>query len=40
MLRAVDSLFNPNFFQSLPVDGKSMLFQLYSSIKGFVLDTL
>ena len=24
MLRAIDSLFNSNFFQSLPVDGKSM----------------
>ena len=38
MLRAIDSLFNSNFFQSLPVDGKS--FQLYWLIKGLSLDTL
>ena len=40
MLRAIDSLFNSNFFQSLPVDRKSMSFHLYWSIKGFILDTL
>ena len=40
MLRAIDSLFDSNFFQSLPVDGKSMSFQLYWSIKGLILDTL
>ena len=40
MLRATDSLFNSNFFQSLPVDGKSMPFQLYWLIKGLILDTL
>ena len=40
MLRAIDLLFNSNFFQSLPVDGKFMSFQLYWSIKGFILDTL
>ena len=40
MLRAIDSLFNSSFFQSLPVDGKSISFQLYWSIKDFTLDTL
>ena len=40
MLRAIDSLFNSNFFQSLHVDGKSMSFQLYWLIKGLILDTL
>ena len=40
MLRAIDSLFKSNFFQSLPVDGKSMSFQLYWLIKDFILDTL
>ena len=40
MLRANDSLFNSNFFQSLPVEGNSMSFQLYWSVKGFILDTL
>ena len=40
MLRAIDLLFNSNLFQSLPVDGKFMSFQLYWSIKGFILDTL
>ena len=40
MLRAIDSLFNSNFFQSLPVDGKSMSFQLYWLIKGLILDIL
>ena len=40
MLRAIDSLFNSNFFQFLPVDGKSISFQLYWLIKGFLLDTL
>ena len=34
------SLFNSNFFQSLLVDGKSISFQLYSSIKGLILDIL
>ena len=40
MLRGIDSLFNSNVFQSLPVDGKSMSYQWYWSIKGFSLDTL
>ena len=40
MLSAIDLLFNSNFFQSLPVDGKFTSFQLYWSIKGFILDTL
>ena len=40
MLRAIELLFDSDFFQSLPVDGKSMSFQLYWSIKGFILDTL
>ena len=31
---------NSNFFQSLPVDGKSISFQLYCSIKGLILDIL
>ena len=34
------SLFNSNFFQSLLVDGNSMSFQLYFSIKGLTLDIL
>ena len=29
-----------NFFQSLLVDGKSISFQLYCSIKGLILDIL
>ena len=40
MLRAIDSLFNSNFFQSLPGEGKSMSFQLYWLIKASILDTL
>ena len=40
MLRAIDSLFNSYFSQSLPVDGKSMSFQLYWLMQGFILDTL
>ena len=40
MLRAIDSLFDSNIFQSLLVDGKSISFQLYWSIKGLILDTL
>ena len=34
------SLFNSNFFQSLLVDGNSISFQLYCSIKGLILDIL
>ena len=33
-------LFNSNFFQSLLVDGKSISFQLYCSMKGLILDIL
>ena len=40
MLRAIDSLFNSKVFQSLPVDGKSMSFQLHWLVKGLILDTL
>ena len=29
VLRAIDLLFNSNFFQSLPVDRKSISFQMY-----------
>ena len=34
------SLFNLNFFQYLLVYGKSISFQLYSSIKGLILNIL
>ena len=39
-IRATDSLFSSNLFQSLLIDGKSMSFQLYCLIKGLILDTL
>ena len=34
------SLFNSSFLQSLVVDGNSISFQLYYSIKGLILDIL
>ena len=36
----VISLFNSNFFKSLLVDGKTISFQLYCSIKGLILGVL
>ena len=36
----VISLFNSNFFKSLLVDGKTISFQLYCSIKGLTLGVL
>ena len=36
MLRAIDLFFDSNFFQSLPLDRKSISFQLYCSIKGLI----
>ena len=40
MLRAIDLLFDSDFFQSLPCDGKSISFQLYLLINGLIFDIL
>ena len=39
-IRAIDVLFNSNFFQSFWYDGKLISFQLYWSIKGLIFDIL